>query len=37
MIIISTVRFNNMGSVGFVSNAQRANVSLTRARYVLGT
>jgi superfamily I DNA and/or RNA helicase len=37
VIIISTVRHNNMGVMGFISNIQRTNVSLTRARYVLGT
>ncbi|KAL5076958.1 hypothetical protein RYX36_015942 [Vicia faba] len=35
VIIISTVRHNNMGVVGFISNIQRTNVSLTRARYCL--
>lgn len=35
VIIISTVRYNNMGSVGFISNFQRTNVALTRARYCL--
>lgn len=35
VIIISTVRYNNMGSVGFISNFQRTNVALTRARYDL--
>lgn len=32
VIIISTVRCNGKGSVGFLSNRQRANVALTRAR-----
>lgn len=32
VIIISTVRSNWNGSVGFLSNCQRANVALTRAR-----
>ena len=32
VIIISTVRCNINGSVGFLSNRQRANVELTRAR-----
>ena len=32
VIIISTVRCNENGSVGFLSNRQRANVALTRAR-----
>ncbi|RDX70408.1 putative helicase MAGATAMA 3, partial [Mucuna pruriens] len=35
VIIISTVRYNNMGSVGFISNFQRTNVALTRARHCL--
>ncbi|KAL3372688.1 hypothetical protein AABB24_004969 [Solanum stoloniferum] len=35
VIIISTVRCNGNGSVGFLSNFQRANVALTRARYCL--
>ncbi|XP_062002779.1 uncharacterized protein LOC133720466 [Rosa rugosa] len=35
VIIISTVRCNGNGSVGFLSNRQRANVALTRARYCL--
>ena len=34
IIIISTVRSNEAGKVGFLSNRQRANVALTRARYV---
>ncbi|KAL8472326.1 hypothetical protein ACS0TY_029515 [Phlomoides rotata] len=33
IIIISTVRCNGNGSVGFLDNIQRANVALTRARY----
>lgn len=33
VIIISTVRCNGKGSIGFLSNCQRVNVSLTRARY----
>ncbi|XP_038694941.1 uncharacterized protein LOC119992303 isoform X2 [Tripterygium wilfordii] len=35
IIIISTVRSNGRGSVGFLSNLNRANVALTRARYCL--
>jgi superfamily I DNA and/or RNA helicase len=35
VIIISTVRCNGSGRVGFLSNRQRANVALTRARYYL--
>ncbi|KAM1012040.1 hypothetical protein ACFX2C_047316 [Malus domestica] len=35
VIIISTVRCNVNGSIGFLSNRQRANVALTRARYCL--
>ncbi|KAJ6707313.1 DNA2/NAM7 HELICASE FAMILY [Salix viminalis] len=35
LIIISTVRSNKRGMVGFFSNTQRANVALTRARYCL--
>lgn len=35
VIIISTVRSNGRGSVGFLDNRQRANVALTRARYCL--
>ncbi|KAJ8769973.1 hypothetical protein K2173_009055 [Erythroxylum novogranatense] len=35
VIIMSTVRFNGRGSVGFLANPQRVNVSLTRARYCL--
>nr|GMC62485.1 probable helicase MAGATAMA 3 isoform X1 [Ipomoea batatas] len=35
VIIISTVRSNGNGSVGFLSNFQRTNVALTRAKYCL--
>ncbi|KAL7192744.1 hypothetical protein ACSBR2_024545 [Camellia fascicularis] len=35
VIIVSTVRCNGRGSVGFLSNRQRANVALTRARHCL--
>ncbi|XP_008222458.2 PREDICTED: helicase SEN1-like [Prunus mume] len=35
VIIISTVRCNEKGYVGFISNLQRANVMLTRARHCL--
>ncbi|OMO58847.1 putative ATP binding protein [Corchorus olitorius] len=35
VIIISTVRCNMNGSVGFLCNHQRANVALTRARHCL--
>ncbi|XP_021859103.1 uncharacterized ATP-dependent helicase C29A10.10c isoform X2 [Spinacia oleracea] len=35
IIIISTVRSNVNGSVGFLSNCQRTNVALTRARFCL--
>jgi len=35
IIIISTVRSNGSGNVGFLSNRQRANVAMTRARYSL--
>ncbi|KAM7523914.1 hypothetical protein LguiA_013816 [Lonicera macranthoides] len=35
VIIISTVRSNGNGSIGFLSNLQRVNVALTRARYCL--
>ncbi|KAI3877661.1 hypothetical protein MKW98_020142 [Papaver atlanticum] len=35
VIIMSTVRSNGNGSVGFLSNHQRTNVALTRARYCL--
>lgn len=35
VIIISNVRCNMNGTVGFLSNRQRTNVALTRARYSL--
>ncbi|XP_076952702.1 uncharacterized protein LOC143626518 [Bidens hawaiensis] len=35
IIILSTVRSNSHGSVGFLSSPQRANVALTRARHCL--
>lgn len=35
IIIISTVRSNASGSVGFLTSSQRVNVALTRARYAL--
>ncbi|XP_072988602.1 uncharacterized protein [Typha latifolia] len=35
IIILSTVRSNSNGSIGFLSNVQRTNVALTRARYCL--
>ncbi|RWR84616.1 helicase SEN1-like protein isoform X1 [Cinnamomum micranthum f. kanehirae] len=35
VIIISTVRSNSKGEVGFLSNLQRTNVALTRARHCL--
>ncbi|CAD5327204.1 unnamed protein product [Arabidopsis thaliana] len=35
IIIISTVRSNCNGNIGFLSNRQRANVALTRARHCL--
>ncbi|KAG9138738.1 hypothetical protein Leryth_023772 [Lithospermum erythrorhizon] len=35
VIIMSTVRCNTNGSVGFLSNFQRANVAITRARHCL--
>ncbi|CAN1305895.1 Probable helicase MAGATAMA 3 [Linum perenne] len=33
IIIISTTRSNSSGAIGFLSNGQRANVALTRARF----
>ena len=33
IIMISTVRANSHGSVGFLANSNRTNVALTRARY----
>ncbi|CAL0306272.1 unnamed protein product [Lupinus luteus] len=35
VIIISTVRCNENGSIGFLSDRRRVNVALTRARYCL--
>ncbi|KAL9228934.1 hypothetical protein vseg_004460 [Gypsophila vaccaria] len=35
IIILSTVRSNNAGDVGFISDCQRTNVALTRARHCL--
>ncbi|XVF43519.1 hypothetical protein PTKIN_Ptkin02bG0046300 [Pterospermum kingtungense] len=35
IIIISTVRSNNSGTIGFISKSQRTNVALTRARHSL--
>jgi senataxin len=35
IIIMSRVRSNGSGKVGFLSNQQRANVAMTRARYVI--
>uniref|UniRef100_A0ACD5UEM4 Uncharacterized protein n=1 Tax=Avena sativa TaxID=4498 RepID=A0ACD5UEM4_AVESA len=35
IIILSTVRSNSDGAIGFLSNRQRTNVSLTRARHCL--
>ncbi|XVE85519.1 hypothetical protein DITRI_Ditri17bG0097200 [Diplodiscus trichospermus] len=35
IIIISTVRSNSVGAIGFIANSQRTNVALTRARHSL--
>ncbi|XP_058098091.1 uncharacterized ATP-dependent helicase C29A10.10c-like isoform X2 [Magnolia sinica] len=35
VIIMSTVRSNNNGSIGFLSDTQRTNTALTRARHCL--
>ncbi|XP_056164570.1 uncharacterized protein LOC115681834 [Syzygium oleosum] len=35
IVIISTVRSNSHGTIGFLSNTKRTNVALTRARYCL--
>ncbi|KAL4299543.1 hypothetical protein S83_058278 [Arachis hypogaea] len=35
IIIISSVRSNGVGNIGFLSNRQRTNVAFTRARYCL--
>lgn len=34
VIVISTVRSNKAGAIGFLGNLQRTNVALTRARYI---
>lgn len=34
IIIISTVRSNKNGAIGFLSSPKRTNVALTRARYI---
>ncbi|XP_039173758.1 LOW QUALITY PROTEIN: uncharacterized protein LOC104455602, partial [Eucalyptus grandis] len=35
IVIISTVRSNSRGTIGFLSSTKRTNVALTRARYCL--
>ncbi|GMJ04492.1 hypothetical protein HRI_004118300 [Hibiscus trionum] len=35
IIIISTVRSNHTGAIGFISSSQRTNVALTRAKHCL--
>ncbi|OWM65616.1 hypothetical protein CDL15_Pgr017113 [Punica granatum] len=35
IVILSTVRSNHRGSIGFLANRNRTNVALTRARYCL--
>ena len=35
IVLLSTVRANNKGSIGFLSSPQRTNVALTRARYFI--
>ncbi|KAK3421368.1 hypothetical protein EUGRSUZ_G02020 [Eucalyptus grandis] len=35
IVIISTVRSNSRGTIGFLSDTKRTNVALTRARYCL--
>jgi superfamily I DNA and/or RNA helicase len=34
IIILSTVRSNHYGSVGFLADRKRTNVAVTRARYM---
>jgi senataxin len=35
IILISMVRCNHNGQIGFLSNLNRANVALTRAKYAI--